>query len=249
MTGKEIAKKIYDYEAPMYVMYDFVSVKGMAGKISSSKGNALTLDEVEEVYEPEILRYLFVGTRPSKGFEISFDNDVIKIYDDYDELERKYYSGEADEQEKKIYEFSRLKVGKKKPEKISFRHLVTLVQTGKTKNLNGANKIRAEKVANWIEKYAGDDMRFKIQDDIEISLTENEKKALKILREKLKERNYNEDELLNEFYGIVQQVGIQPKDFFGAAYGAIIGKTKGPRLAALILAAKEKIIKLLGKIK
>ena len=101
-TGKEIVKKIYDYDAPMYVMYDFVSVKGQGGKISSSKGNALTLDEVEEVYEPEILRYIFVGTRPNKGFEISFDNDVIKIYEDYDELERKYYSGKADEQEKKI---------------------------------------------------------------------------------------------------------------------------------------------------
>jgi len=248
-TGKEISKKIYDYDAPMYVMYDFVSVKGQEGKMSKSKGNVLTLEEVEEIYEPEIARYLFVGTRPNKGFEISFDNDVIKIYEDYDELERKYYSGKADEQEKKIYEFSRLKVSKTKPDKISFRHMVTLVQTGKTSGLKGANKIRAEKVANWLENYAGDDMKFEIQEEIKIDLNGSEKEALKILRERLKEKNFNEDELLNEFYGIAEEVGIEPKDFFGVAYGVIIGKAKGPRLASLILAVgKNKIIKLLDKI-
>jgi len=230
-------------------MYDFVSVKGQEGKMSKSKGNVLTLEEVEEIYEPEIARYLFVGTRPNKGFEISFDNDVIKIYEDYDELERKYYSGKADEQEKKIYEFSRLKVSKTKPDKISFRHMVTLVQTGKTSGLKGANKIRAEKVANWLENYAGDDMKFEIQEEIKIDLNGSEKEALKILRERLKEKNFNEDELLNEFYGIAEEVGIEPKDFFGVAYGVIIGKAKGPRLASLILAVgKNKIIKLLDKI-
>ncbi len=82
-TGKEISKKIYDYSAPTYVMYGFVYKKGVQGKMSSSAGNLFTIQEVEEVYEPEILRYLFVGTRPNKEFEISFDNDVIKIYEDY----------------------------------------------------------------------------------------------------------------------------------------------------------------------
>jgi len=46
------------------------------------------LDEVEEIYEPEVLRYLFAGTRPNKSFQISFDNDVIKIYEDFDLLEK-----------------------------------------------------------------------------------------------------------------------------------------------------------------
>ncbi|MBI2042903.1 lysine--tRNA ligase, partial [Candidatus Pacearchaeota archaeon] len=127
MTGKEIAKEIYDYEAPMYVMYDFVNVKGAEGKMSKSLGNVITLNDVSEIYEPEIIRYLFVGTRPNKGFEISFDNDVIKIYEDYDELERRYYEKEASEQEKRIYELSRLKVSKEKPERVGFRHLITLI--------------------------------------------------------------------------------------------------------------------------
>jgi len=249
-TGKEIVKEVYDYEAPMYVMYDFVSVKGAEGKMSKSKGNVLTLEDVEEIYEPEIARYLFVGTRPNKGFEISFDNDVIKIYEDYDELERKYYEKEADPQEKRIYELSRLKVSKTKPEKISFRHMVTLIQTGKANGLKGANKIRAEKAKNWIEEYAGEDMKFEIKSKIEIPLTEKQKEAFIALKESLKVNDYNEDKLLNEFYNISNAVGLDMKEFFETAYSMIIGKRKGPRLAALISAVgKEKIIKLLEQIK
>ncbi len=57
--------------------------------------NGFTLDDVEMIYEPEILRYLFVGTKPKTGFQISFDNDVIKIYDEFDKLEREYFEAKT----------------------------------------------------------------------------------------------------------------------------------------------------------
>jgi len=250
MTGKEISKEIYDYDAPMYVMYDFVNIKGAEGKMSKSKGNVVTLKDVEEIYEPEIIRYLFVGTRPNKGFEISFDNDVIKIYEDYDELERKYFEKEANGQEKRIYELSVLKVPKKKPERISFRHLTTLIQTGKTEKLGKYGKQRAEKAKNWIEKYATDDFKFELKEKVETKLTENQKEAMISLKEILKTKKINEDDLLNEFYNISNASGISVKEFFETAYVIIIGKRKGPRLANLIFAiGKDKVIKLLEQIK
>lgn len=250
MTGKEIAKEIYDYEAPMYVMYDFVNVKGAEGKMSKSLGNVITLNDVSEIYEPEIIRYLFVGTRPNKGFEISFDNDVIKIYEDYDELERRYYEKEASEQEKRIYELSRLKVSKEKPERVGFRHLITLIQTGKTGKLSKHGKQRAEKVKTWLEKYASDDFKFELKNEIETKLTAKQKQAMIALKESLKVEKINEDDLFNEFYNISNAVGINAKEFFETAYIILIGKRKGPRLANLIITAgKDKIIKLLEQIK
>ena len=249
-TGKEISKEIYGYEAPMYVMYDFVNVKGAEGKMSKSLGNVITLNDVEEIYEPEVIRYLFVGTRPNKGFEISFDADVIKIYEDYDELERKYYEKEADEQERRIYEFSRLKVSKKKPERIGFRHLVTLVQTGKIKDLKGANKLRAEKAKNWIGRYAPDEFKFELRNKVETKLTEKQRGAMISLKESLKSKKINEDDLLNEFYNISNASGINVKEFFETAYVILTGKRRGPRLANLIFAiGKDKVIKLLEQIK
>ncbi len=250
MTGKEIAKKIYNYEPPLYVFYDWIKIKG-GKEFSSSKGNILTLDDVEEIYEPEVLRYIFASTRPNRGFQISFDNDVIKIYEEYDALEKKYYENKASSQEKRIYELSQIKkVSKKKPSRISFRHLITIIQTGKTKNLNLESKKRAKKVSKWLEKYAPEDFKFQIQEEINIKLNEKEREALVELKERLKKRDFTEEQLFNEFYNICNKLGIKNTEFFNAAYKVIIGKNKGPRLATLILTAgKDKIIKLLEKIK
>jgi len=248
-TGKEIIKEIFDGEHPFYVFYDWIKIKG-GKEFSGSSGNALTLDDVEEIYEPEILRYLFVSTRPNKGFQISFDNDVIKIYDDYDALEKKYYENKANPQEKRIYELSRLKISKKNPKRISFRHLITIVQTRKVDELKGEIKKRAKKVMNWLEKYAGEDMKFEIQEKVKVKLNKKEKEALIELREILKKKDFTEKKLFDEFYKICEKVKIKNTEFFDAAYRVIINKKKGPRLASLILAVgKDKIIKLLNQIK
>ena len=250
MTGKEIVKKVFDYEGPLGQMYEWIKIKG--GKaFSGSAGNVLTLDELEEVYEPEVLRYIFVGTRPNKGFQISFDNDIIKIYEDYDTLERKYYKGKANTQEKRIYELSQLnKPLKKKPGKKGFRHLITFVQLKKEKELNRESRKRAEKVANWIKKYAKEDMKFQVKEKTSAKLNKKEKQAMNELKKSLIAKNYTEEELFNEFYNICKKIKIKNTDFFDATYRVIIGKNKGPRLASLILiAGKQNIIKLLEQIK
>lgn len=249
MTGKEIVREIFDCEPPLYVFYDWIRIKG-GKEFSSSSGNVLTLDDVEEIYEPEVLRYLFVGTRPKTGFQISFDNDVIKIYEDYDTLEKKYYEGKVNSQEKRIYELSQLELKKKKPDKVSFRHLITYVQLKKEKELNKESKERAKKVANWIEKYAGEDMKFEVKKKVSVKLKEKEKQAMIELKKSLMKKDYNEKELFDEFYDICKRLNIKNTEFFDAAYGVIIGKTKGPRLVSLILiAGKQNIIKLLEQIK
>lgn len=248
-TSKEIVKEIFRGEVPIYVFYDWVSIKG-GTVFSSSKGNVTTVDDVLEVYEPEILRYLFVSTKPKTGFQISFDNDVIKIYEDYDELERKYYENKTNPREKRIYELCQIKLSKTKPEKTGFRHLITIIQTGKLKELNKESKARAEKVKNWLDKYAGEDMQFEVQEKIKLELSEPEKQAMIALKEFLSEGRWTEEELFNEFYEICDAIGIKNSDFFKIAYEIIIGKTRGPRLASLILTiGQDKIIELLDKIK
>ena len=247
-TGKEIMKEVFNYEPPLYIFYDWVRIKG-GKEFSSSTGNVLTLDEVEQIYEPEVLRYLFVGTKPKSGFQISFDNDVIKIYEDYDALERKYYEKKTNPQEKRMYELCQLqgKIYKKKPNKTSFRHLVSLIQIGK---VNKKDKFRAEKVKNWIEKYAPPEFKFKIQTKLNVKLNSKEKKALLVLRDILKNKISSEKKLFNTFYSICKDLGISNTEFFRASYRVILNKERGPRLAALILnIGQDKIVKLLNQIK
>jgi lysyl-tRNA synthetase class 1 len=141
-TARHVCKDVYDKDAPVTFRYDFIGLKGSPGKMSSSKGNVVDLTEVLRVYTPELTRYIFAGTRPNTEFTISFDLDVIKIYEDYDKTERIAWGDEKAKddtvflKEKRIYELSQALTADGglsmmpavKPYQIPFRHLCNLIQ-------------------------------------------------------------------------------------------------------------------------
>jgi len=141
-TAKHVCREVYDWSPPVTFRYDFITTKGLPGKMSSSAGNVITLNDVLNIYTPEITRYLFAGTRSNTEFAISFDLDVIKIYEDYDKTERIARKMEAakDEaayqKERRIYELSQIPVEGKTPciddmplpFQVPFRHLCNLIQ-------------------------------------------------------------------------------------------------------------------------
>ncbi|MBI2106207.1 lysine--tRNA ligase [Candidatus Woesearchaeota archaeon] len=259
ITSNETYAVLYnDMKHPIDLKYDFVILKGIGGKISSSLGNVITLNDCLEVYQPEIVRFLFAGTRPNTEFAISFDLDVVKIYEDFDRLEEKYYNDDKiDERDKRIYELSCIKIESKKPERIGFRHMTMLVQIyDDLKKISKDKKIleRAQCARNWIEKYAPEEFKFKIHEKISKEilklLDKKQKDSLKLLKEILEKKRFDEKSLFNEFYEICKTTEISNVDFFRGAYLALIGKEKGPRLASFILAiGKEKVVKLLKEAK
>jgi lysyl-tRNA synthetase class 1 len=141
-TARHVCKDVYNWDAPVTFRYDFIGIKGTPGKMSSSKGKVIDLPDVLRVYTPELTRYLFAGTRPNTEFTISFDLDVIKIYEDYDKTERIAWGDEKAKddavflREKRIYELSQTATdssGKTlwpavKPYQVPFRHLCNLLQ-------------------------------------------------------------------------------------------------------------------------
>ena len=143
-TARHVCKDVYNWDAPVTFRYDFIGIKGSVGKISSSSGVVVDLGDILKVYTPELARYLFAGTRPNTEFTISFDLDVIKIYEDYDKTERIAWKIEAakDEaayrRERRIYELSRIALspegktlpleGRTPPYQIPFRHFCNLIQ-------------------------------------------------------------------------------------------------------------------------
>jgi lysyl-tRNA synthetase class 1 len=143
-TARHVCKEVYGWDAPITFRYDFIGIKGSVGKISSSSGVVVDLGDLLKVYTPELVRYLFAGTRPNTEFTISFDLDVIKIYEDYDKTERIAWKQEPAKDEttyrweRRIYELSQIATapdGKTlplesmtPPFQIAFRHLCNLVQ-------------------------------------------------------------------------------------------------------------------------
>jgi lysyl-tRNA synthetase, class I len=273
-TGKQISKEIWDRIAPNYTMYDFLSIKGRGGKISSSAGDVVTLKDCLEIYQPEIIRYLFAGTRPNTEFAISFDQDVIKIYEDYDKCERIYYGEEQvndknKEKNKWIYELSQIdddlnKIPKTKPVSISFREVTTLLcikDMNETKvydffkykiNTDFEDKrvrTRISCAKNWLIKFADDNFKFHINknknEDFFNTLDENQKNALSMLKDAITSAGDTED-LNTKLFDIPQKLGMEMKEFFRISYQSIISKDKGPKLAGFIdEIGRENILKLL----
>jgi lysyl-tRNA synthetase class 1 len=157
-TARHVCKDVYNWEAPVTFRYDFIGLKGTPGKMASSKGNVVDLCEVLNIYTPELTRYLFAGTRPNTEFTISFDLDVIKIYEDYDKTERIAWKMEeakdeaAYQKERRIYELSQVGIEGKTPcledmtppYQIPFRHLCNLIQIAD----GGIEKAFADLAAN-----------------------------------------------------------------------------------------------------
>ena len=144
-TAQHIVRDVYGGWAPEYVGYDFVRVKGRGGKISSSSGDVVTVADCLQIYEPEVLRWIFVGTRPNRELQISFDLDVIKLYEDYDRTRRLAYSApaeggkKAERAEKKrlaaqrtmqlsSVDHRRVEDGARMPFQPQFRHLSMILQ-------------------------------------------------------------------------------------------------------------------------
>jgi lysyl-tRNA synthetase class 1 len=143
-TSRLVCKEVYGWDAPVSFRYDFLSIKGRGGKISSSSGDVIDLGDMLKVYTPQLVRYLFAGTRPNTEFAVSFDLDVIKIYEDYDKTERIAWklepakNDDAYQWERRIYELSQPQTspdGKTlpleqmaKPYQIPFRHFCSLIQ-------------------------------------------------------------------------------------------------------------------------
>ena len=141
-TARLVCKDVYNWDAPVTFQYDFIGIKGLGGKMSSSTGKLVDLPDLLKVYTPELVRYLFAGARPNTEFTISFDLDVIKIYEDYDKTERIAWkiepakNEEMYQREKRIYELSQVELtpeGKtlfpsSMPYQVPFRHLCNLIQ-------------------------------------------------------------------------------------------------------------------------
>ena len=250
-------------------MYDFITIKGQGGKISSSKGNIITLKELLEVYEPEIIRWLFASTRLNTEFAISFDLDVINIYEEFDKNERIYFgkediniSKELLDKEKRIYELSCIELQKKLPIQPGFRHITTITQIYEfdvkktteyfkekieTKFDENRLKIRIGCAINWLNKYAPEDFKFKInKTSSKIELSQKQKKAVELVIRILEEKEFNDEELHQEFYKIIEETKLSIKEFFSLFYNIIISKERGPKLAHLILTiGKSRTVKLL----
>ncbi len=256
--------------------YEFFTIGGK--KMSTSKGRGMGFAESTEYAPAEILRYLLVATRPRAviDFDPVNRNDLILLYERYDRTERIYFGAEEGVSEKermkhsRLYELSHIgPVPKKMPPQVSFLNAAIIVQAAagsveRAITLLKKNRMVPERLdksdelyvtkrltfaKNWVERFAPEQFRFRVQEEpTRANLEENEKNALRELAERLKKEEDDEKSLYEEIYNIARRNSVEPKDFFRVAYKVLINKERGPRLAPFIIAVgKERVAEILEK--
>ncbi len=263
-TAKDIVREVYGWSAPQYVGYDFVFPKGQGGKFSSSKGGVVDVATCLEVYEPEVLRWLFASYRPNTEFGISFDLDVIKLYEDYDRAVKLAHEAEdGGKKDKKRLAARRtlalasvprrqIEAGSAPPRTIAFRHLSTVLQTydgdiaAAAAHFERSGELvtpedrarfeqRAQRVWHWVERYAPEDFRYRIRQDAVVrEVAEEQREPLRQLVQVLEANPDATEQSIGAEMKALSQSGVDMKAFFPVVYDLLLDRDRGPKMSTLL---------------
>jgi lysyl-tRNA synthetase, class I len=95
-VGEELVTEMFGGEMPLHFGYSFVGHKGSSSKMSGSRGGAPTPSDALQIFEAPLLRWLYARRRPEQSFTLAFDDEVGRIYDEWDALSRRVAEGNAD---------------------------------------------------------------------------------------------------------------------------------------------------------
>ena len=263
-NSKLIAKRIFHHEAPLYQGYEFIGIKGMTGKMSSSSGLNLTPETLLKLYQPEVLLWLYAKTDPTKAFDICFDDGILRQYFEFDKMLSDCREGKANELTQDIMYACHVD-----GREIATVPMSLLVQLGSVVNFNvpmletvfekigtpykeAEFRDRLDRAQFWLEQCAPDQVnRLRVTRNWELyrELDDNAKKTIELLHAYIAKGGYTLDELNAELYAIPKQVyGTDMTDkelkaiqgtFFKNVYKLLIDKERGPRLYLFLYAIES----------
>ena len=268
-TSKVIARKIFNYEAPLFQGYEFIGIKGTTGKMSGSTGLNLTPETLLHIYQPEVILWLYAKSEPNKAFDFCFDDGILRQYFEFDKQYNSFIDGTADEYIQDIMNSCLMF-----DEKIKTVPMSHLVQLGSIVDFNPDMletvfekigtpykyddfKERLGLAKYWLENCSPENVNrlCPVRNwPVYNELDEKEKKAVEMLHQYLSGNEYTLDELNKELYEIPKRIyGYEAKNlkalqgtFFKDVYRLLLNKEKGPRLYLFLYAIeKDKFLSLL----
>ncbi|MDR2733282.1 MAG: lysine--tRNA ligase [Spirochaetota bacterium] len=235
-TGKRIASEIFDYEAPLPLVYEWISLKGQ-GDMSSSKGNVISVADMARAVPPDVLRYMIFRAQPKKALVFDPGLPLLNLIDELDDPESKICDARAAE--------CALLAGMHRVG-IPYKHLVNIAQIAGESDeealriiarggyaIQDAQAIRErlQYARTWLERYAPEDLKFSGQERLPEEarlLSPAAKSALLYLANKFTD-DMDANALHGLFYEAQAECNIPAQEIFEAFYLAMIGKKRGPR--------------------
>jgi lysyl-tRNA synthetase class 1 len=234
VVGGQIVREVFDGVQPIGPMYAFVGISGMA-KMSSSKGGVPTPADALQIMEAPLLRWLYARRKPNQAFKIAFDQEIQRLYDEWDKLEAKVADGSVLPADAAAHSRAvRTAAGElpRTPRPLPYRTLASVVditaghdeQTLRIlSELDPANPLtsldearpRLDRAENWISTQVPAEQRtiVRSEPDAELlgSLDEEGRESLRLLLEGL-DSHWSLDGLTTLVYGVPKvMAGLDPE--------------------------------------
>ena len=87
-VSSEIAVKIFNTQPPIFTEFGFVGLQGINTKMSGSSGKNITPLTLLNIYEPQLLLWMYLRRLPKQTFSLAFDTEVYRQYDEIDAVMR-----------------------------------------------------------------------------------------------------------------------------------------------------------------
>ncbi|MFG3251981.1 lysine--tRNA ligase [Streptomyces sp. NPDC048172] len=233
VVGGQLVKEIFGGAQPIGPMYAFVGISGMA-KMSSSKGGVPTPADALQIMEGPLLRWLYARRKPNQSFKVAFDQEIQRMYDEWDALVRKIADGSAQPADVAAHtRASSTALGPLTvtPRPLPYRTLasVTDITGGQEEQtlrilseldpehpVHALDEVRPrlDRAHRWITTQVPEDQRTRVRDepDTELlaSLDETARESLRMLLDGLDE-HWSLDGLTQLVYGVPKiQAGLDP---------------------------------------
>jgi lysyl-tRNA synthetase class 1 len=234
VVGSQIVREVFGADPPIGPMYAFVGISGMA-KMSSSRGGVPTAADALSIVEPPLLRWLYARRRPNQSFTISFDQEVQRLYDEWDALTARVKADTASHGDAAAYARSVRTAAAGElpttPRPVPYRTLASIVDvtTGDDeqtlrilRDLDPADPVRAldevrprlDKAATWVRTQLDPEQRTHVREEPDTAtlaaLDDTQRESLRLLVDGL-DQHWSLEGLTKLVYGVPKaMLGLPP---------------------------------------
>ena len=259
-SGEDVARNVFEILPPVPMVYEWFTLDGDA--LSSSAGNIVTVDEVLELLEVEVLRYFFLKD-PTTARDFSIEH-LDQLVDEFDRFERVYFGeqeagsdreAELTEREAALTERAYpMLVDEVQPERIRIPYTFAAV-LGMTDDPDLREEIarreghihddapewaieralaRVERARNWTRRTDNEfNYELKRESMPAVEFDDATERALKDVADVVEEGG-DGDAIQAEIYEAAERHGVGVSDLFSAGYRLFFDLEEGPKLGPFL---------------
>ncbi|QLG61187.1 lysine--tRNA ligase [Halorarum salinum] len=250
-SGVDVARNVLGIEPPVPMVYEWFTLNGES--LSSSSGHVVTVQELLDLIEPEVLRYFFVRN-PKKAKDLNVER-LDLLVDEFDRFERIYFGEEAADEDltafaERAYPFV---VDEVRPDRVRLPYTFAAV-LGMVEDRDFRVKLardeghftedtperaiedaldRVERARRWAERN-DNEYNYRLQTDLpEHAFDADVEAALADLADFVAE-GHDGEAIQGEIYETARRHDVEVSEFFEAGYRLFFDETQGPRLGEFL---------------